>query len=36
MFDRACYAMADVRIKLAFASAFTFALTFVSVAVGLR
>lgn len=34
--DSACYAIADVRIRLAFASAFTFALTFVSIAVGVR
>ncbi len=36
MFDRACNALADMRIRLALATAFTFGMTFVSLAVGVR
>lgn len=35
-FDRACATLANVHTRLALASALTFALAFVSVAVGLR
>lgn len=36
MFDRVCYALASVHIQLAVAGAFTFGMTFVCLAVGVR
>lgn len=36
MLDRACYVLADMRIRLVLAGALTFGMTFVSLALGVR